>query len=135
MVDARGTALADVAETIAEAVRDVFRAGMTHDFARLRAYHAADAAFSRWSNRPGGPLLDAAAAHAEEEAAFSMMAQGTSVSPESIRVDIVGPVAVSTFVVRVAAPDGATLRRTRGTLVWRQDDGGGWRIWHEHFSP
>lgn len=134
MTNAHGAALADAAETIAAAVRDVFRAGMTGDYSRLRAYHADDAAFSRWSNRPGGPLLDAASAHAEEEAAFSMMTPGTSVSPESIRVDIVGPVAVSTFVVRVAAPDGATLRRTRGTLVWRQHDGG-WRIWHEHFSP
>lgn len=119
---------------IADAVRAVFHAGETRDFAHLRSFHAEEPTFSRWSNRPGGELLDIAAAHEEEEAAFGALATGTRVMPEHIRVDLFGDVAVSTFLVHVSAPDGAVLRRTRGTLVWRRDPGG-WQIVHEHFSP
>ena len=119
---------------IADAIRDIFRAGETRDFARLRSFHAEEPAFSRWSNRPGGELLDIAAAHEEEEAAFGALATGTRVLPEQIRVDLFGDVAVSTFLVHVSSPDGAVLRRTRGTLIWRRD-ADGWRIVHEHFSP
>jgi ketosteroid isomerase-like protein len=119
---------------IAEAVRSIFRAGEGRDFARLRAFHAEEPAFSRWSNRPGGDLLDIAAAHEEEESAFGALTPGTRVTPEQIRVDLFGPVAVSTFLVHVTAPEGVILRRTRGTLVWRHN-ADGWRIVHEHFSP
>lgn len=119
---------------VADAVRSVFAAGESRDFARLRAFHAEDAVFSRWSNRPGGPLLDIAAAHDEEETAFGSLTPGTRVTPEEIRVDIVGPVAVSTFSVHVRSAEGALLRRTRGTLIWYHR-AEGWRIIHEHFSP
>lgn len=119
---------------IAEAVAAVFEAGQARDFARLRAFHAEDPSFSRWANRPGGALLTIAEAHEEEEAAFGSLPPGTRVAPEQIRVDVFGPVAVSTFEVRVRASDGAPLRRTRGTLVWHQRPEG-WRIVHEHFSP
>ena len=124
----------DVVRDVTEAVSSVFAAAEARDFARLRGFHAEDAAFSRWSNRPAGPLLDVVGAHAEEEAAFSALEAGTRVIPEEIRVDAFGAVAVSTFVVRVSTADGAVLRRTRGTLVWQQRPEG-WRIVHEHFSP
>lgn len=114
-------------------VHEVFRAGMARDFGRLRAYHLESPAFSRWANRPGGVLLDAAAAHEEEEAAFGAMAPEITVTPEQVRVDVVGDVAVSAFIVRVATGN-TTLRHTRGTLVW-QRTADGWRILHEHFSP
>ena len=119
---------------VAAAVEALFAAAVARDFARLRAFHAEDAGFSRWSNRPGGELLDVAGAHAEEEALFSMLPEGTRVVPEEIRVETYGPVAVSTFNVRVRAADGTPLRRTRGTLVWHRRPEG-WRIVHEHFSP
>lgn len=125
---------AEAVRDVTEAVTAVFQAGEARDFDRLRGYHAEDPAFTRWSNRPGGELLDIAGAHAEEEAAFSSMPAGTRVTPEEIRVDCFGPVAVSTFSVRVRSPEGAVLRRTRGTLVWQQRPDG-WRIVHEHFSP
>jgi ketosteroid isomerase-like protein len=121
-------------QQIAEAVRAVFRAGEARDFSRLRSFHAEEPAFSRWSNRPGGELLDIAAAHEEEEAAFGALAPDTRVAPEQIRVDLFGDVAVSTFLVHVGSPEGAVLRRTRGTLVWHRVPDG-WRIVHEHFSP
>lgn len=124
----------DQVADVADAVRAVFAAGERRDFAALRAFHAEDASFSRWSNRPGGTLLDVEAAHEEEEAAFGSLASETRVAPEEIRVDRFGDVAVSTFSVRVRGPDGAVLRRTRGTLVWHQRPEG-WRIVHEHFSP
>jgi ketosteroid isomerase-like protein len=56
------------------------------------------------------------------------------VVPEQIRVDLFGTVAVSTFLVHVGSPEGAVLRRARGTLVWHRGPDG-WRIVHEHFSP
>ena len=122
------------ARDVAAAVIAVFEAGETRGFARLRAFHAGDAAFSRWSNRPGGDLLGIAEAHEEEEAAFGSLPPGMRVAPEEIRVECYGPVAVSTFSVRVRAADGAPLRRTRGTLIWHHRPEG-WRIVHEHFSP
>jgi ketosteroid isomerase-like protein len=121
-------------EDVIESVHAVFAAGEARDFARLRSFHLEAPDFSRWSNRPGGPLLDIAAAHDEEETAFGSLGAGTRVSPEEIRVDLFGPVAVSTFSVLVRSTEGAMLRRTRGTLVWyRRPEG--WRIVHEHFSP
>jgi len=121
-------------QEIVGAVRAVFQAGEARDFARLRSFHAEAPAFSRWSNRPGGELLDIAAAHEEEEAAFGALTPGTHVTPEQIRVDRFGDVAVSVFVVHLSSPEGAVLRRTRGTLVWYRGPDG-WRIVHEHFSP
>jgi ketosteroid isomerase-like protein len=129
MIDARQ----DV-EELTEAVRAVFAAGEAHDFTRLRGFHLEAPDFSRWSNRPGGPLLDITAAHDEEETAFGSLVPGTRVTPEEIRVDLFGPVAVSTFSVHVRSTEGALLRRTRGTLVWHRHPEG-WRIVHEHFSP
>jgi ketosteroid isomerase-like protein len=124
----------DDARHIAESVAAVFEAGQARDFGRLRAFHAEDESFSRWANRPGGALLNITEAHEEEEALFGSLPPGTRVTPEQIRVDLFGPVAVSTFEVRVRAADGASLRRTRGTLVWHRRPEG-WRIVHEHFSP
>lgn len=121
-------------EDVIESVRAVFAAGEARDFARLRAFHLEAPDFSRWSNRPGGSLLDIAAAHEEEEAAFGSLDAGTRVLPEEIRVDFFGPVAVSTFSVHIRSTEGALLRRTRGTLVWHRRPEG-WRIVHEHFSP
>ena len=125
---------AEARRAVAEAVTAVFQAGEAKDFERLRAFHAEDPAFSRWSNRPGGELLDVTGAHAEEESAFAALQPGMRVMPEEIRVDCFGPVAVSTFSVRVRGADGVVLRRTRGTLVWHERPEG-WRIVHEHFSP
>jgi ketosteroid isomerase-like protein len=129
MTDARQDA-----KDVAEAVRAVFAAGAARDFTRLRGFHLEAPDFSRWSNRPGGTLLDIAAAHDEEETAFGSLALGTRVTPEEIRIDLFGPVAVSTFSVHVRSAEGALLRRTRGTLVWHRRPEG-WRIVHEHFSP
>lgn len=124
----------DDAAAVTAAVREVFVAGETRDFDRLRAFHLEGDSFSRWSNRPGGPLLDIATAHEEEEAAFGSLNPGTRVTPEEIRVDLFGPVAVSTFTVHVRSEAGALLRRNRGTLIWHRG-ADGWRIVHEHFSP
>jgi ketosteroid isomerase-like protein len=128
------TGATDPPQDVADAVRAVFTAGEQRDFTRLRSFHLEDPSFSRWSNRPGGPLLDVATAHEEEEAAFGSLTPGTRVTPDDIRVDYFGPLAVSTFSVHLRSPEGALLRRTRGTLVWRHGPEG-WRIVHEHFSP
>jgi ketosteroid isomerase-like protein len=125
----------DPAAEVAEAVRAVFAAGTARDFTTLRAFHAEEPVFSRWSNRPGGDLLTVEQAHEEEEAAFAGRVEGVSPVPEQIRVDLFGDLAVSTFVVHLTVDDtGRVLRRTRGTLVWRRDPDR-WRIVHEHFSP
>ena len=121
------------APEVAAAVRAVYDAGERHDFAALRAFHAGDGAFSRWSGQPGGELLGFAAAQDEEEAMFGALAPGTRVTPEQIRVDCFGEVAVSTFTVFWRGPDRDVLRRRRGTLIWHRR-AEGWRIVHEHIS-
>ena len=121
------------APEVVAAVRAVYDAGERHDFAALRAFHAEDGAFSRWSGQPGGELLGFAAAQDEEEALFGALAPDTRVTPEQIRVDCFGEVAVSTFTVFWRGADRDVLRRRRGTLVWHRR-AEGWRIVHEHIS-
>jgi len=121
-------------DEVAAAVRDVLDAGAAQDFTRLRAFHAEDAAFSRWSSRPGGELLDAAGTHEEEERTFRALPPGTRIAPEQVRVDRFGAVAVSTFYAVLRNDQGHALRRTRATLVWEHRPEG-WRIVHEHLSP
>ena len=121
------------APEVAAAVRAVYEAAERHDFTALRAFHAMDGAFSRWSGQPGGELLGFAAAQDEEEAMFGALPPDTRVTPEQIRVDCFGEVAVSTFRVFWRGPDRKVLRRRRGTLVWHRRPAG-WRIVHEHFS-
>jgi len=130
----RGGQAMDDAAAVTDLVRAVFEAGAAKDFQRLLRFHANDETFSRWSSTPGGALLDIAAATQEEEALFGSRPEGTEVTPEDIRVDSFGPVAVSTFSLHARAVDGSTLRRTRGTLIWHRR-AEGWRIVHEHFSP
>ena len=64
---------------------------------------------------------------------FGALAPDTRVTPEQIRVDCFGEVAVSTFTVFWRGADRDVLRRRRGTLVWHRRPAG-WRIVHEHFS-
>src|SRR5712692_6485245 len=103
------------APEVAAAVRAVYEAGERHDFVALRAFHAMDGAFSRWSGQPGGELLGFAAAQDEEEAMFAALPPDTRVTPEQIRVDCFGEVAVSTFMVFWPGSQGAasSARHTR----------------------
>src|SRR5207248_5310842 len=121
------------AAEVAAAVRAVYEAAERHDFTALRAFHAMDGAFSRWSGQAGGELLGFDAAQDEEEAMFGALPPDTRVTPEQIRVDCFGEVAVSTFMVLWRGPDRKVMQRRRGTLVWHHRPAG-WRIVHEHFS-
>lgn len=54
-----------------------------------------------------------------------------------LKVDIFGPVAVATFVMRydvITEEDEQLSLRARSTMVFAQDEGR-WLIVHEHFSP
>lgn len=54
-----------------------------------------------------------------------------------LKVDVFGPVAVATFVMRydvVTEDDEQLSLRARSTMVFAQDEGR-WLIVHEHFSP
>ena len=121
------------APEVAAAVCAVYEAAERHDFTALRAFHAMDGAFSRWSGQPGGELLGFDAAQDEEKAMFGALPPDMQVTPEQIRVDCFGEVAVSTFRVFWRGPDRKVVRRRRGTLVWQRRPAG-WRIVHEHFS-
>ena len=105
------------APEVAAAVRAVYEAGERHDFAALRAFHAEDRAFSRWSGQPGGELLGFAAAQDEEEAMFGALPPDTRVTPEQIRVDCFGEVAVSTFTVLWRGPDRKVQHRQAAMIA------------------
>ena len=56
---------------------------------------------------------------------------------EDLKVDVFGPVAVTTFVMDYRVVDNEEERhsfRARATLVLAREEGG-WLIVHEHFSP
>ena len=81
-----------------------------------------DGAFSRWYGQPGGELLGFAAAQDEEEAMFGALPSDTRVTPEQIRVDCFGEVAVSTFTVFWRGPDRKVMQGTMADESFRLSD-------------
>lgn len=121
--------------TIEERVRAILEAARAKDFDRLASYHLDHPKFSKFDDFEPLDRQDSAAARQSEEEAFGAISN-LRYRLEGLKVDVFGPVAISTFVLDYAfEADGDEVRaRARSTLVFVNDHGD-WKIAHEHFSP
>jgi ketosteroid isomerase-like protein len=104
------------------------------DLDRVDSFHLYGPKFSKF-DEPGFARQDAAAARIAERNGLSAVRafHGTI---EDLKVDVLGPVSIATFVLSYTVDLEATQvsSRTRSTLVLAKSDAG-WRIVHEHHSP
>jgi len=119
---------------VAKAVHDVFKAAERGDAGRLDALHLYGPKFSKFDDVPPFTRQDAAATRESERTALSRLTS-FSATVEDLKVDVLGRVAVATFVVRCSfeTPDASGSSSARSTMVF-VENAGAWRIVHEHFS-
>jgi ketosteroid isomerase-like protein len=119
---------------VAKAVHDVFTAAERGDIAGLEALHLYGPKFSKFDDIPPSTRQDASATRENERAALARLAS-FSATVEDLKVDVLGSVAVATFILRYSfeTPDGSGSSSARSTMVF-VEQAGAWRIVHEHFS-
>ncbi|HVM14464.1 MAG TPA: nuclear transport factor 2 family protein [Egibacteraceae bacterium] len=119
---------------VAARVEEIFAAARVKDFDRLAGYHLDGPKFSKFDDFEPLDRQDAAQARTSEEEGLGAVT-GFRYQLDDLKVDVFGPVAVTTFVLDSSfAVDGETIAtRARATLVMVAD-GDHWRIAHEHFS-
>lgn len=113
----------------------IFEAARAKEFDRLASYHLDHPKFTKFDDFEPLHRQDAAAARQSEEEAFGAISN-LRYRLEALKVDVFGPVAISTFVLDYEfEADGDEVRaRARSTLVFVRHRGD-WKIAHEHFSP
>lgn len=120
---------------VSETLYAIMQAVARKDFDRLAAYHLDSPKFSKFDDfEPLGRQDIDEANRSEAEGLGSI--EGFAYDVQDLRVDVFGPVAVATFVLdyRFRADGESMALRARTTMVF-VDDGGSWKIAHEHLSP
>jgi ketosteroid isomerase-like protein len=119
---------------VAKAVHAVFEAAERADVDRLEALHLYGAKFSKFDDMPPSTRQDAASARENERAALTRL-KSFSATVEDLRVDVLGSVAVATFILRYSfeTADASRSSSARSTMVF-VEVAGSWKILHEHFS-
>jgi ketosteroid isomerase-like protein len=117
-------------------LQEIMDAAQAQDVDRLESYHLYGPKFTKFDDFEPLDRQDAETTRRlEREAIAGVKAFVPRV--EQLKVDVVGPVAVATFVFAYAVtlPDDEQLAvRARSTLVFAEA-GAEWKIVHEHFSP
>ncbi len=113
---------------------DLLGAAVRKDFGRLEALHLYGPKFSKWDGK-GPSRLDAETTRRTERAGIEAL-DAFRPTVEDLKVDVLGPTAVATFVMpyETVAAGQTSETKVRATLVWVKVDSG-WKIVHEHFSP
>lgn len=131
--------LADLCPTRQEQVEATLRAIMDaaqrKDFPRLAAYHLQSSKFTKFDDFEPLERQDVRTAQRSEEDGLGAIAN-FHYRLDDLKVDVFGPVAIATFVFDYGFDvQGEPMAvRARSTMVF-VDDGGRWKIAHEHFSP
>lgn len=120
---------------VAARARETLDAVNAQDADRLDALHPWGPKFSKFDDGEPAGRQDAEATRRIER---ELVATATAISfrAADVKVDVVGPIAVATFVLDWSATmpgDKTYAARSRATLVM-VDDRGDWKIVHEHFS-
>ncbi len=120
---------------VADRVQEIFEAARVKDFDRLAGYHLYGPKFTKFDDFEPLDRQDAAVAQKAEEEGLGGVTD-FRYTLEDLKIDIFGATAITTFILDSGfVVDGETIdTRARGTLVLI-NEGGGWRIAHEHFSP
>ena len=120
---------------VADRLQEIFAAAQAKDFDRLAGYHLYGPKFTKFDDFEPLHRQDADLARETEEEGLGGVTD-FRYTLEDLKIDVFGATAITTFILDSGfVVDGETIEtRARGTLVLI-DDGGGWRIAHEHFSP
>ena len=119
---------------IERAVHEIMVAAETKDFDRLDALHLYGPNFTKFTSS-SPQRLDATATREGEHAGLGAL-QGLKMRADELKIDLFGNVGVATLILDYSFEHGgATIRkRDRTTLVF-VNDGGTWKVAHEHLSP
>ena len=117
-------------------LEDIMSAARRRAIDELEGYHAFGPKFSKWDDvEPLGRQDGETTRRLEREAILGVREFDPRV--DDLKVDVFGPVAVTTFVMAYRVVDGEGgehALRARSTLVLARA-GAEWLIVHEHFSP
>jgi ketosteroid isomerase-like protein len=119
---------------IEQRLQEVIVAAETKDFARLDSYHLYGPKFTKFTGSTA-ERLDAAAGREGEHKGLGA-ANGLKMRADALKIDVFDDVGIATFILDYSFESGGqTIRRKeRSTLVF-VNDGGAWKIAHEHLSP
>ena len=112
---------------------EIWAACAARDFDRLELFHLYGPKFT--SFKDGAPREDAAANAAAERATFSVL-EAPAVDMRDLAVNVFGEVAIASFNGHFTAAirgSGVSLDQ-QATMVF-VNEGGDWKVVHEHFSP
>jgi ketosteroid isomerase-like protein len=114
---------------------DIMQAVGKKDFERLAGHHLDSPKFSKFDDFEPLGRQDIEEANRSEAEGLGGV-EGFAYALEDLRVDVFGPAAVATFVFdyRFHADGEPMALRARTTMVF-VDEGGSWKIAHEHLSP
>jgi ketosteroid isomerase-like protein len=119
---------------VAKIIHELFEAAEQGDLQRLESFHLYGPKFSKFDDMPPSARQDAAATRRQERMALSALTD-FSATVEDLRVDVLGSVAVATFILRYSfeTPDASGSASARSTMVL-VETADTWKIVHEHFS-
>jgi len=112
---------------------EILDAAEKKDFERLDGYHFYGPKFTKFGT--SGGRLDAAEARQDEHQGLGRIAD-LSMKVNDLKIDVLGNTGIATFVMDSEFRTGTNTfhQKARSTLVF-VNDGGSWKIAHEHFSP
>lgn len=113
---------------------EIFDAAERKDLDRLDGYHLYGPKFTKFgAEQPG--CQDATATRQHEHAGVGGASE-LAMQAEDLKIDVFGPVAIATFIMKYSFQAGADRveKAARSTMVFVRDHGA-WKIAHEHFSP
>ena len=112
---------------------EILDAAEKKDFERLDSYHFYGPRFTKFGT--AGGRLDAAEARQDEHQGLTRISN-LSMRVEDLKIDVFGDAGIATFIMNSDFGTGTNTfhSKARSTLVF-VNDGGSWKITHEHFSP
>jgi ketosteroid isomerase-like protein len=119
---------------VKQAVHGVFESIRNGELDDLAKHHLDSNKFTKWPDDGRAVVLGYDAAVELETAIFSTMTK-FEYEVRNLRVDVIGPVAIATFVIsyEIAFGEEQMAAAERSTLVFAKKEGD-WQIVHEHFS-
>src|SRR5438552_6777948 len=115
-------------------LKEVIVAAENKDFDRLDSYHFYGPKFTKFSGS-SSQRLDAVAGRKGEHDGLGA-SKGLKMRADDLKIDVFGNVGIATFILDYSFDSGGEVvqRKERSTLVF-VEDGGAWKITHEHLSP
>lgn len=125
----------DSSKMVEATIFKIFDACKSKNFKELESYHINDERFSIFKENGSKERLDAQQNQKIVEEELSAL-EDLNFDISDLKIDVVGNTAVASFIMDVKASyqDTPIAATNRTTFVF-VEDGGVWKVLHEHFSP